>query len=46
MWWWRRMEKIKGPDKITNEGVLKRIGENRILPNYILLRKANGLIIF
>ena len=41
MWWWRRMEKIKGPDKITNEEVLKRIGEKRALLNNILHGNAN-----
>ena len=29
MWCWRRMEKIKWSEKVTNEQVLHRIGENR-----------------
>jgi len=29
MWCWRRMEKIKWSEKVTNEEVLERIGENR-----------------
>ena len=36
MWCWRRMEKIKWPEKITNEKVLERIGEKRTLLNNIL----------
>ena len=35
------MEKIKWPEKITNEEVLERIGEKRTLLNNILGRKAN-----
>ena len=35
------MEKIKGLEKVTNEQVLKRIGEKRTLLNNILRRKAN-----
>jgi hypothetical protein len=43
MWCWRRMEKIKWSEKVTNadEEVLQRTGEKRTLPNYILRRKAN-----
>ena len=41
MWCWRRMEKIKWSDKVTNEQVLQRIGEKRTLLNNILRRKAN-----
>jgi hypothetical protein len=29
MWCWKRMEKIKWSEKVTNEQVLKRIGEKR-----------------
>jgi hypothetical protein len=29
MWYWRRMEKIKWSEKVTNEQVLERIGEKR-----------------
>ena len=39
MWCWMNMEKIKWPEKITNE-VLERIGEKRTLLNNILHRKA------
>ena len=35
------MEKIKCPEKETNEQVLGRIGEKRTLLNNILRRKAN-----
>ena len=41
MWCWRRMEKIKWSEKVTNEQVLDRIGEKRTLLNNILCRKAN-----
>ena len=37
------MEKIKWPEKLTNEQVLDRIGEKRILINNILRRKANWI---
>ena len=43
MWSWRRMEKIKWSDKVTNEQVLDRIGEKRTLLNNILRRKANWI---
>ena len=37
------MEKIKQPQKITNEQVLGRIGEKRTLLNSILRRKTNWI---
>ena len=37
------MEKIKWPEKVTNEHVLHRIGEKRTLLNNILRRKANWI---
>ena len=43
MWCWRRMEKIKWSEKVTNEQVLDRIGEKRTLINNILRRKANWI---
>ena len=43
MWCWRRMEKIKWSEKVTNEQVLERIGEKRTLLNDILRRKANWI---
>ena len=36
------MEKIKWPEKVTNEQILQRIGENRTLLNNIL-RKIGGI---
>ena len=39
MWCWRRMEKIKWSEKVTNEQVLDRIGEKRTLPNNNLCKK-------
>ena len=43
MWCWRRMEKIKWSEKVTNEQVLYRIGGKRTLLNNILRRKANWI---
>ena len=43
MWCWRRMEKIKWSEKVTNEQVLARIGEKRTLLKNILRRKANWI---
>ena len=43
MWCWKRMEKIKWSEKLTNEQVLDRIGEKRTLLNNILRRKANWI---
>ena len=41
MWCWRRMEKIKWSEKVTNEEVLGRIGEKMTLINNIFRRKVN-----
>jgi hypothetical protein len=41
MWLWRRMEKISWTDKITNEEVLRRVGEERQLLNLIRNRQKN-----
>ena len=43
MWCWRRIEKIKWSEKVTNEQVFERrpIGEKRTLLNNILRRKPN-----
>jgi hypothetical protein len=43
MWGWRRMEKIKWSEEVTNEQVLDRIGEKRTLLNNILRRKVNWI---
>ena len=40
---WRRIEKIKWSEKVTNEEGLKRIGEKRLLINNILRRKVNWI---
>ena len=42
MWFWRRMEKIKWSEIITNE-VLERIEEKRTLINNIQRRKVNWI---
>jgi hypothetical protein len=41
IWCWRRMEKIKLSEQVTNEQVLDRIGDKRTLLNNILRRTAN-----
>ena len=41
MWWWRRIEKIKWSEKVTNEQVLDRIGEKRTLLNNVIHIKSN-----
>ena len=41
MGYWRRKDKITWPDKVTNEEVLERIGKKMMIPNNILIRKAN-----
>ena len=43
IWCWRRAEKIKWPEKVTNEQVLERVGEKRILINDTLHRKSNWI---
>ena len=48
MWFWRRMEKIKGSEKVTNEhesnmNNMFLTGEKRILLNNILHRKADWI---
>jgi hypothetical protein len=43
MWIWRRMEKISWKDKITNEEVLRRVGEERKLIDTIVRRKKNWI---
>jgi hypothetical protein len=43
MWCWRRIEKIKWTEKVTNEHVFDRIGEKRTLLNNILRRKVNWI---
>ena len=40
MWCWRRMERIKLTEKVTNEQVLERIGKKTLFNN-ILRGKAN-----
>ena len=44
MWCWRRMEKIKWSEKVTNEQVLDLTGEKRTLMNNTLRRKANWIV--
>jgi hypothetical protein len=43
MWHWRRMEKIKWLEKVTNEDVLEHKGEERTLLSNILHSKANWI---
>ena len=41
MWCWRRMEKIKWSENVTNEQVLERIGDKSTLLYNILRREAS-----
>ena len=41
MWCWRRMEKIKRSERVTNGKVLERIGKKRTLLNNILRKEVN-----
>ena len=43
MWCWRRTEKIKRTDRITNEEVLRRMDEKRTILDAVMKRKANWL---
>ena len=46
MWCWRRIEKIKEPEKVTDKEVIKHIGEKgekRTFLNNILRRKVNWI---
>jgi len=43
MWIWRRMEKISWTEKISNEEVLRRIGEERQLMSLIRTRKRKWI---
>ncbi|KAJ4450199.1 hypothetical protein ANN_01606 [Periplaneta americana] len=43
MWIWRRMEHVKWTDKIRNEAVLERVGEERMMLKLIKTRKRNWL---
>ena len=43
MWCWRRMERIKWSEKVTNEQVLECIGEKGTLLHNTLRRKANWI---
>jgi len=41
MWVWRRMEKVSYKDRVTNEEVLKNVGESRCLLDKIRSSKRN-----
>ena len=43
MWSWRRTEKVKWPEKVTNEEVLEHVGEKMTLLNNIPCRGANWI---
>ncbi|KAJ4435446.1 hypothetical protein ANN_18061 [Periplaneta americana] len=43
MWIWRRMERVKWTDRIRNEAVLERVGEERVVLKLIMKRKRNWL---
>jgi len=40
MWFWRRMEKISWTEHVTNEEVLRRVGEKRTMVDTVWKRKA------
>jgi len=39
MWIWRRMEKIRWLDKVTNEEVIRRVNADRQILNSVWRRK-------
>ncbi|KAJ4438008.1 hypothetical protein ANN_13947 [Periplaneta americana] len=41
MWIWRRMERVKWTDRVKNEAVLERVGEERMMLKLIRKRKRN-----
>ena len=43
VWIWRRMLKISRRDKVTNEKVLKRVGETRSMQGIIHRRKCRRI---
>src|SRR6201995_5539907 len=43
MWVWRRMEKISWSDGVTNEEVLRRVGETQQLMGLIRSRKREWI---
>ena len=43
MWIWRRSEKINWKDKVTNEEVLRRVGEKRHMMETIIRRKKTWI---
>ncbi|KAJ4434555.1 hypothetical protein ANN_23117 [Periplaneta americana] len=43
MWIWRRMDRVKWTDRIRDEAVLRRVGEERIMLKLIRKRKRNWL---
>ena len=43
MWVWRRMEKIRWKDKITNKKVLELVGESRSLVETVIKRKKKWI---
>ena len=43
MWIWRKMEGVSWEDRITNEEMLKRVGEERSILDVIKKRKKNWI---
>ena len=43
MWLWRRIEKISWTEKITNNEVLRRVGEKCSMVNLVVNRKKNWI---
>ncbi|KAJ4429397.1 hypothetical protein ANN_21554 [Periplaneta americana] len=42
-WIWKRMERVEWTDRIRNEAVLERVGEERMMLKLIRMRKRNWL---
>jgi len=43
MWMWRRVEKISWTERVTNEEVLRRVGEKRTMVDTVWKRKARWI---
>ncbi|KAJ4427378.1 hypothetical protein ANN_24999, partial [Periplaneta americana] len=43
MWIWRRMERVKWTDRMRNEAMLERVGEERMMMKLLIKRKRNWL---
>ena len=44
LWIWRRMEKIRWPDEVTNEEVFRRVSEIRQILNSVWPHVGSGVV--